>query len=231
MDASPDRGRGEASRKHSTFAGAGRPRTVALDGTRAPSPTSPSASPRRSRAASRRRTRRGRVQAAAGSGVALSSDGYLLTSRPRRRRAPPGGPGQLRRRPSSCPSRSSAADPLSDLAVIRTETGRPGSRAAGRGRRARVGQLSSRSATERLRRLGHRRGRLGARPRAARGQRWRRRASSKRDPDRRGARPGNSGGALADGRGRVIGVNTAGPGSASASRCRSTPRPAGSSPR
>ena len=38
--------------------------------------------------------------------------------------------------------------------------------------------------------------------------------------------PGNSGGALADGRGRVVGVNTAVAGSASAWRCRSTRNPA-----
>ena len=156
-----------------------------------------------------RRTRRGRVQAGAGSGVALSSDGYLLTSahvvagRSRAGRASFGDGREL-------PFEIVGADPLSDLAVIRTETGDLEAADLGEADELRVGQL--------VVAIGNPNGFGGSVTAGVVSGLGRALPAGSGGAVRiidnviqtdAALNPGNSGGALADGRGRVIGVNTA----------------------
>ena len=114
-----------------------------------------------------RRTRRGRVQAGAGSGVALTHDGYLLTSAHVVGSSDGGNARFTDGRELAFTV--AGTDPLSDLAVIRAEgdelnPGGPRRRRAPPGRPARGRDRQP----ARVRGLGDRRGRLGARPGAAR---------------------------------------------------------------
>ena len=86
-----------------------------------------------------RRTRRGRVQAGAGSGVAITHDGFLLTSA----HVVGDSDGGTARFTDGRELRFSIAgsDPLSDLAVIRIEDGELHPVELGDAERLRVGQL------------------------------------------------------------------------------------------
>jgi serine protease Do len=156
----------------------------------------------------RRRTRRGPAEGG-GSGVAITPDGYLLSSahvvdgvRQRVEAAFPDG--------RSMGAEVVGADPLSDLAVLRTETGGLDVADLGDADALRVGQLVVAIGSP----LGFH-GSVTAGVVSALGRSL---------PTRSGSavrlvenviqtdaalNPGNSGGALADGRGRVVGVNTA----------------------
>ena len=154
-----------------------------------------------------RRTRRGRAQGG-GSGVVITPDGYLLTSA---HVVDGAGTGVRASFPDgrSLDAEVVGTDPLSDLAVLRTAERRPAGRRARRRRRA-----SGRPARGRdrqpagLRRLGHRRRGLRARALAADAARRGRLVENVIQTDA-ALNPGNSGGALADGLGRVVGINTA----------------------
>jgi len=155
-----------------------------------------------------RRTRRGRVAAGAGSGVALSADGYLLTSAhvvagSRDGRAGFGDGREL-------PFEVVGSDPLSDLAVVRTNAGGLEPAALGEADDLRVGQL--------VVAIGNPNGFGGSvtagvvsglgRALPAGSRRAVRIIDNVIQTDA-ALNPGNSGGALADGAGRVVGVNTA----------------------
>jgi serine protease Do len=156
-----------------------------------------------------RRTPRGQVPAGAGSGVILTPDGFLLTSahvvagRDRRGRA------------AFTDGREESfevvgRDPLSDLAVLRTEGGGLTAAELGDADRLRVGQL--------VVAIGNPHGFAGSitagvvsalgRSLPARSRRTARIIDNVIQTDA-ALNPGNSGGALADSRGRVVGVNTA----------------------
>jgi S1-C subfamily serine protease len=156
----------------------------------------------------RQRTRRGRVQAGAGSGVVLTHDGFLLTSA----HVVGSSDGGSARFTDGRELRFTVVgrDPLSDLAVIRTEGGELVPAELGDAEALRVGQL--------VVAIGNPHGFEGsvtagvvsalgrALPTAAgRGVRV---IDNVIQTDA-ALNPGNSGGALADGRGRVVGVNTA----------------------
>jgi S1-C subfamily serine protease len=155
-----------------------------------------------------RRTRRGRVQAGAGSAVALTHDGYLLTSA----HVVGTSDGGTARFTDGRELRFTVAgsDPLSDLAVVRTENGDLEPAELGDAERLRVGQL--------VVAIGNPNGFEGSvtagvvsalgRALPARAGRGLRVIDNVIQTDA-ALNPGNSGGALADGRGRVIGVNTA----------------------
>jgi S1-C subfamily serine protease len=156
-----------------------------------------------------RRTPRGQVPAGAGSAVILTPDGFLLTSahvvagRDRRGRA------------AFTDGREESfevvgRDPLSDLAVLRTEGGGLTAAELGDADRLRVGQL--------VVAIGNPHGFAGSitagvvsalgRSLPARSRRTARIIDNVIQTDA-ALNPGNSGGALADSRGRVVGVNTA----------------------
>ncbi len=155
-----------------------------------------------------RRTRRGRVQAGAGSGVALTHDGFLLTSA----HVVGGSDGGSARFTDGRELRFAIAgsDPLSDLAVIRIEDGELHPVELGDADRLRVGQL--------VVAIGNPHGFEGSvtagvvsalgRALPARAGRGVRVIDNVIQTDA-ALNPGNSGGALADGSGRLIGVNTA----------------------
>jgi S1-C subfamily serine protease len=155
------------------------------------------------------RTRRGSMPAGAGSGVVLTPDGFILTSAHVVARAGSGG------RASFVDGRELrftivGADPFSDLAVLRTDE--PGLAPAelGDAERLRVGQL--------VVAIGNPNGFAGSvtagvvsalgRSLPARSGRTARIIDNVIQTDA-ALNPGNSGGALVDGRGRVVGVNTA----------------------
>ena len=155
-----------------------------------------------------RRTRRGRVAEGAGSGLAISSDGYMLTSA----HVVSGG---NRVSASFSDGREISAevigaDPLSDLAVVRAEASDLSPAELGDADELRVGQL--------VVAIGSPMGLAGTVTAGVVS------ALGRSLPTRSGSagrlvenviqtdaalNPGNSGGALADGLGRVVGVNTA----------------------
>jgi serine protease Do len=156
-----------------------------------------------------RMTRRGRVPAGAGSGVVLTPDGFLLTSahvvagRGRQGRA------------AFVDGREFAfaivgSDPLSDLAVLRTDARDLQAATLGEAERLRVGQL--------VVAIGNPHGFAGSvtagvvsalgRSLPARAGRDMRIIDNVIQTDA-ALNPGNSGGALVNGRGEVVGVNTA----------------------
>ena len=156
-----------------------------------------------------RRGRGGRVPAGAGSAVVLTPDGFLLTSA-----HVVAGPGRGGRA-TFTDGRELAfdivgRDPLSDLALIRTEGGVLHPAELGDAERLRVGQL--------VVAIGNPHGFSGSvtagvvsalgRSLPARSRRAARIIDNVIQTDA-ALNPGNSGGALADSRGRVVGVNTA----------------------
>jgi serine protease Do len=157
----------------------------------------------------RRRVRGGRQVDGGGSGVALTPDGYLVTSAHVVERAA----GRVRA--SFVDGRELeadvvGADPLSDLAVLRADHGDLAAATLGDARRLRVGQL--------VVAIGNPHGFAGSVTAGVVS------ALGRSLPTRAGTavrvvdnviqtdaalNPGNSGGALADGSGRVVGINTA----------------------
>src|SRR5207253_3123447 len=156
-----------------------------------------------------RPTRRGRVPAGAGSGVVLTPDGFLLTSAHV-------VAGQDRRGRASLVDgrelgfRVIGSDPFSDLAVLRVDAGDLVPAPLGDAEKLRVGQL--------VVAIGNPHGFAGSVTAGVVS------ALGRSLPTRSGANmrvvdnviqtdaalnPGNSGGALADGRSRVVGINTA----------------------
>ena len=155
-----------------------------------------------------RRTRGGRVPVGAGSAVVLTADGFLLTSAHVVARTEGG-------RATFADGRDqrfevTGSDPLSDLAVLRTEEGGLPAAELGEADRLRVGQL--------VVAIGNPHGLGGSitagvvsalgRSLPARSHRAARVIDSVIQTDA-ALNPGNSGGALADSRGRVVGINTA----------------------
>jgi len=156
-----------------------------------------------------RPTRRGAMPVGAGSGVAVSGDGYLLTS------------AHVVAAPAKTGSAAFAdgrelrfevvgRDPLSDLAIVRTDDGELTPADLGDADELRVGQL--------VVAIGNPHGLAGSvtagvvsalgRALPAGGRRRARIIDNVIQTDA-ALNPGNSGGALADGAGRLVGVNTA----------------------
>jgi len=154
------------------------------------------------------RTRRGGVQAGAGSGVVLTHDGFILTSA----HVVAGSEGGHARFTDGRELRFAVAgrDPLSDLAVVRTDGAELAPARLGDAEALRVGQL--------VVAIGNPNGFEGSvtagvvsalgRALPARAGRGVRVIDNVIQTDA-ALNPGNSGGALADGQGRVVGVNTA----------------------
>jgi serine protease Do len=156
-----------------------------------------------------RRTRRGRRMAGAGSGVAITPDGYMLSA------AHVVDGADARGRAAFTDGREFGfelvgADPLSDLAVLRADAPDLAAAALGDAERLRVGQLvvaigspngfSGSVTAGVVSALGRS---LPTRTRAAT------RLIENVIQTDAALNPGNSGGALADGLGRVVGINTA----------------------
>jgi S1-C subfamily serine protease len=156
-----------------------------------------------------RRTRGGQVPAGAGSAVSLTPDGYLLTSA----HVVAGARG--RGRASFTDGREDrfevvGRDPLSDLAVVRVDDGNLAPAELGDASALRVGQL--------VVAIGNPHGFEGSvtagvvsalgRSLPARSRRAGRSIDNVIQTDA-ALNPGSSGGALADSRGRVVGINTA----------------------
>ncbi len=156
-----------------------------------------------------RRTRGGQVPAGAGSAVALTPDGFLLTS------AHVVGRSSARGRASFADGREErfeviGRDELSDLALLRAEGGGLEAAELGDAERLKVGQL--------VVAIGNPNGLGGSvtagvvsglgRSLPARTRRAYRVIDNVIQTDA-ALNPGNSGGALADSRGRVVGINTA----------------------
>jgi S1-C subfamily serine protease len=156
-----------------------------------------------------RRTRAGNVPTGAGSGVVLTPDGFLLTS------AHVVGRSTARGRASFSDGREErfeviGRDPLSDLALLRAEGGSLTPAELGDAERLRVGQL--------VVAIGNPNGLGGSvtagvvsalgRSLPAQSRRAQRIIDNVIQTDA-ALNPGNSGGALADSRGHVVGINTA----------------------
>ena len=156
-----------------------------------------------------RRTRGGQVPAAAGSAVALTPDGFLLTS------AHVVAERVQRGRAAFADGREErfevvGRDPLSDLALLRIDGAGLNAAELGDAERLRVGQL--------VVAVGNPHGFAGSvtagvvsavgRSLPARSRRTARIIDNVIQTDA-ALNPGNSGGALADSRGRVVGINTA----------------------
>jgi serine protease Do len=157
-----------------------------------------------------RRTRGGWRPVGAGSAVALTPDGYLVTSA-----HVVGGPGAQQGRATFVDGRELrfdvvGRDPLSDLAVLRADSAELTPAQLGDAERLRVGQL--------VVAIGNPHGYAGSVTAGVVS------ALGRSLPARHGAasrtidnviqtdaalNPGNSGGALVDGRGRLVGINTA----------------------
>jgi S1-C subfamily serine protease len=156
----------------------------------------------------RRRTRRGQMPAGAGSGVALTPDGFILTNA----HVVAGPGGGIARFTDGRELRFEVVgrDPMSDLAVVRAADGDLAAAELGDAEALRVGQL--------VVAIGNPQGLEGSvtagvvsalgRALPARAGRTVRVIDNVIQTDA-ALNPGNSGGALADGRGRVVGVNTA----------------------
>jgi serine protease Do len=155
-----------------------------------------------------RRVRGGRMLEAGGSGVVITPDGFLLTSAHVVARSPSGQASFADGTDLSF--EVVGADPLSDLAVLRTDGGALTAAELGDAEALRVGQL--------VVAIGNPNGFAGSVTAGVVS------ALGRSLPTRSGANvrlvdnviqtdaalnPGNSGGALADGRGHVVGVNTA----------------------
>jgi S1-C subfamily serine protease len=153
----------------------------------------------------RRRTRRG-TATGGGSGVVIAPDGYIVTSA----HVVEGASGSARASfvdGRELEAKVVGADPLSDLAVLRTEERDLSAAALGDAARLRVGQL--------VVAIGNPNGFAGSVTAGVVS------ALGRSLPVRSGRvidnviqtdaalNPGNSGGALADGHGRVVGINTA----------------------
>jgi S1-C subfamily serine protease len=156
-----------------------------------------------------RRVRGGQMPAGAGSAVALTPDGYLLTSAHVVGRSARGGRATFadgREERFSVVGR----DPLSDLAVLRVDGSSLDAATLGEAERLRVGQL--------VVAIGNPHGLGGSvtagvvsalgRSLPARSRRTGRIIDNVIQTDA-SLNPGSSGGALADSRGRVVGINTA----------------------
>jgi S1-C subfamily serine protease len=156
-----------------------------------------------------RRTRAGSVPTGAGSAVALTPDGFLLTSAHVVGRSAAGG------RATFSDGRAErfeviGRDPLSDLALLRAEGGSLNAAELGDAERLKVGQL--------VVAIGNPNGFGGSvtagvvsalgRSLPARSRRTQRIIDNVIQTDA-ALNPGNSGGALADSRGQVVGINTA----------------------
>lgn len=155
-----------------------------------------------------RRSRRGRRQSGGGSAVAITADGYMLTSA----HVVAGGSGAIASFSDGREVRADVvgADSLSDLAVVRASAGDIEAAELGEADRLRVGQLVvaigsplgfSGSVTAGVVSA------LGRSLPAGRGQLGR--LIENVIQTDAALNPGNSGGALADGLGRVVGINTA----------------------
>jgi serine protease Do len=155
-----------------------------------------------------RRVRGGRVLEGGGSGVVITPDGYLLTSAHVVARSRSGQASFADGRDVSFDV--VGADPLSDLAVLRADGGALAAAELGDAEQLRVGQL--------VVAIGNPHGFAGSVTAGVVS------ALGRSLPTRSGAaarmiddviqtdaalNPGNSGGALVDGRGRVVGINTA----------------------
>jgi S1-C subfamily serine protease len=163
-----------------------------------------------------RRTRAGQVPAGAGSAVALTGDGFLLTSAHVVAGPGPGGPGRVRAgRAAFVDGRELGfhvvgVDRLSDLAVLRADGDALVPAELGEAERLHVGQL--------VVAIGNPHGFAGSvtagvvsalgRSLPARAGRTFRYIDNVIQTDA-ALNPGNSGGALADSSGRVVGINTA----------------------
>ena len=157
-----------------------------------------------------RRTRRGRVPAGAGSGVVLTHDGFILTSAHVVAGPASGGRAAFtdgRELRFSVVGR----DPLSDLAIIRADDGGLTPAELGDADELRVGQLVVAIGNPHGLEGSITAGVVSALGRALPASAGRRAARVIENVIQTDAalNPGSSGGALADGRGRVVGVNTA----------------------
>jgi S1-C subfamily serine protease len=156
----------------------------------------------------RRRTRRGQMPAGAGSGVVLTPDGFILTNA--HVVAGPGGGTARFTDGRELRFEVVGRDPMSDLAVVRAADGGLVAAELGDAEALRVGQL--------VVAIGNPQGLEGSvtagvvsalgRALPARAGRAVRVIDNVIQTDA-ALNPGNSGGALADGHGRVVGVNTA----------------------
>jgi S1-C subfamily serine protease len=156
----------------------------------------------------RRRTRRGQMPAGAGSGVVLTPDGFILTNA----HVVAGPAGGVARFTDGRELRFEVVgrDPMSDLAVVRSDDGELVAAELGDAETLRVGQL--------VVAIGNPQGLEGSvtagvvsalgRALPARAGRAVRVIDNVIQTDA-ALNPGNSGGALADGRGSVVGINTA----------------------
>jgi S1-C subfamily serine protease len=157
-----------------------------------------------------RRTRRGRMPVGAGSGVVLTHDGFILTSAHVVAGAATGGRAAFtdgRELRFSVLGR----DPLSDLAIVRADDGGLTPADLGDADELRVGQLVVAIGNPHGLEGSVTAGVVSALGRALPVSAGRRAARVIENVIQTDAalNPGSSGGALADGRGRVVGVNTA----------------------
>ena len=155
-----------------------------------------------------RLTRRGRT-AGGGSGVVIASDGFLLTSA----HVLAGGASRVRASFTDgreLTLRSVGSDPLSDLAVLRADEPTPPPAALGDASALRVGQLVVAIGNPHGFASSVTAGVVSALGRSlpTRAGRTMRVVEEVIQTDA-ALNPGNSGGALVDGRGRVVGINTA----------------------
>jgi serine protease Do len=169
----------------------------------------------------------GRMHEGAGSAVVFADDGFLITNAHVVAGASTGSAAFADG--TETPIDIVGADPLSDLAVLRGRGGTPAAAMLGDADRLRVGQL--------VVAVGNPLGLTGSITAGVVSGLGR--SLPTRSPGRviedviqtdAALNPGNSGGALADANGQVVGINTAAPGLVWASRCRSTPPRGASSP-